>query len=469
VDAEPWLGAHLPRVAEQLAVASAERLTTEARRATYLSASTLADRLLKLALAIARQPPGGGPLQLSRLARQVGLSRQAAETGFGFYAMRDIASAFAAQLLATGELGELSFIHLKAVPAAEGSRSFRTFGHQGGRFPIVETEADRDETDGGRFVFVLATAVTTRGVAIPCGFEVVPGPHWRTANWRVRAEHFAPKLRKRDESDTAYFQRMISTYRGEFDALAGRPESNPLPVTMADLVGSTYEGIGRGEDAVGESGRLTAATRICGWLVSPEISLDGLSGASLATTLAPLRVLDEFGGLTLADVCVAGLPQADLSRVEWRLEVEGVAYTGAELHDALMTHAGAHPWVGVTAAAPPEERFLWFVARGTARDGTKEVPAALIALRDTAVRRRGYSARVCLDSLDAPDSLRRALEVAHADTFLLHEPSGAVQRTVEEVHRVGAFNVQSSSAAPREVIVGLALSVAAARLAAAAV
>jgi hypothetical protein len=434
------------------------------RRTTHWSPATLAERLSRMTIAIHQRP--GAPLQLLRIASGASLKRHQAETGLGYYSLRHALPAFAVSLLASGKLGELKFVHLKALDSAPDSRSFKTPGHQSARFPILETEEDREVDERGPYVYFVACAVTSAGVAIPCAFEVVPSAHWLPATWKARAELLAPQLRRDDEDSAAYLRRVVDDYRHQLAALAGRPESFPLPQTLADLTASVYTGMRLGEEAAGAPGYLTQVASAGGWLVAPPNQLGGLAQSSLGHSLEGLLAIKDFGSMTIADLCTRGAGAGGLEDVAWRFESEGVSFTGPELHQLLMTQPGEAPWRNVTDFAPSEEGVRWFIARGAAHYKSTPVPAALLALRDTKGRRLGYSVRVCLDPLDRTGRLREALCIAHADTFRLHGAAGPIQRVKEEIEDVGALNVQAQTAAPREVIVAMALIVVAARLAA---
>jgi hypothetical protein len=447
----------------EVALAAGAELRAHARRDTYWGAPTIGKALSDLAVAI--HTGLGVPLQMSRLAEAAKLTRQAADTALGFYPVRNALPAFASSLVAGGEIGEVELVHLKAASSVRIARAPKTPGYHSDSFPLEEVPGDTAMSKRGRAHYLVASVVTTAGLALPCGFEVIPGRQWNPEVRAERIEQLESLLREPDEDPDAYRVRMAAHYDAKLGAFAGRPPDNALPTTVGELVRNIYTGMGTGEGAVGAKGLLTEAHGAGGWLCAPPATLSGLGGGVLAHSLEALDEARKAGALVVADLCAPREHTRDLRETEWGLQAGDVVYSGADLHERLIANPGP-PWEDVTVAGPGPGGVLWFIARGLAVEGARKRPAALIALVDVSGRRRNYSARVCLDRLNEDEDLEAALRIAHADTYTLHGAKGPVQAVIEEIAALGAFDVQAQTAAPREVIISLALCVVAARIAA---
>lgn len=422
------------------------------KRDTIWRPHRFGEMLARLAAAVLDRP--GPPLQLMQIVRSCALDRNQAYTGLELYAVRDALAAFVAKLLATRDLGGPLFVHLGAVESGSMTQAVTALGYHGPRPPVDPTPEEVDMAKAGKLVYLLASVVTDRERALVCSVEPVPQESWRRRSWRARAMAVAPTQRRPGEDERTYLARKFAEYAAQIGQLVGRPADRPVPHNLDDLLRGLLESIRIGEEAVGEHRQISGVPITGGWLVVPPSSPAALGFAPLAASLRPLRTLRDAGGWPLLDLCAASqTPSTDLRSIEWSLVQDDTAFSGADLHRALL--ADQEPWVDVTDWAPVDDGLRWHVARGLAQQSVHRERASLVAMRDPRGRSVHGLVRMCLDPLDSPGSLRRALAVARADS-VARSAAGSLQVLKEEIDRVGALHVQLHSTA-REPFVSLAL------------
>jgi hypothetical protein len=402
-------------------------------RSTKHAIATAAETSVDFAKSLLSSP--GAPITVERTRRAAGQTRKRINIPLTAYELRHALPAFAIEILDSGLIGEPELIHGQAVQSSTTGQSPQVPGWQGDASPFAPTYKSP-----APFVFFLLSVVTTKGIAIPCGIEVVTNQHWRREGETVAADDLVEGISLKDQ----------------LRELAGRPEGWDLPETASELVGVLYDSLEFGERALDREGALTDLPLAGGWLYSPPSARPALGYALLAESLAPLYELKRRDVFTVLDVCAAE-GSIDLRSLSWQLEIDAVAWAGRDLHEALR--AGSSPWRDVTGLAPPGPADVrWYMTRGVTTHGAARHCAALLATRDLRGRRIHGAVRVCLDALESDELVRVALRVADADAYELHRPqNGPLQALREVSHEIGAFHVQAQKATPREPVMALAL------------
>lgn len=404
----------------------------------------------------------GPPITINRTVRQAPeLSRKQANITLGFYELRHALPAFAIELLGSGIIGKPELVHGRAVESDTYALSPQTPGWQGSVSPL-----DAAAAKPAPFAYFLLNVITSDGIAVPCGIEIITNRHWRRDSFGQRV--MASAAPRQGEGEREYAHRAAAAHEAQLRFLAGRPDGWDLADEANELVGGLYDSIFLAEDALQRPGALTGLPLAGGWLHSPPSVQPALGFALLAETLTPVYELDDRGVFAVLDVCAAAGGSVDLRQLHWNLRSRsgGAPYSGADLHNALR--AGEPPWVDTTDLAPPGPRDVrWYIARGVVEQDGNLRPASLLAARDLRARRIHGSVRLSLDPLATRDTLVRALRVAHADAYQLHNPHhGPLQAVREESNRIGALHVQAQKATPREPVIALALMAVGSRLAA---